>query len=309
MGRAPGRQPADWAMTAIDFDRAFDAVPGVAEQVSALVRRVLCDNPGPFTFRGTSTFIIGKGQVAVIDPGPEDEAHLAALLDAVRGETVSHILVTHTHADHSPLASRLKAATGAEIYGFGKVARPDDESVRLDASVDHDFKPDVVFSHGSRIAGRGWSLEAVHTPGHMSNHLCFALAEEKALFAGDHVMAWSTSVVAPPDGNMGHYMSSLRLLLDRDDSIYWPAHGPERRDPLPLVRSLLAHRNMREQAVVQRLKAGDRTVAEIVRAVYAGIDPKLHGAAALSTRAHLDLLIEQGRVRRRDDVYEAVRKL
>jgi glyoxylase-like metal-dependent hydrolase (beta-lactamase superfamily II) len=295
-------------MTAIDFDRAFDAVPGVAEQVSALVRRVLCDNPGPFTFRGTSTFIIGKGQVAVIDPGPEDEAHLAALLDAVRGETVSHILVTHSHADHSPLAGRLKAETGAEIFGLALAARPDDDSVRLDASVDHGFRPDVVLSHGSRIEGRNWSLEAIHTPGHMSNHLCFALAEEKALFAGDHVMAWSTSVVAPPDGNMGQYMASLRLLLGRDDHIYWPAHGPARRDPLPLVRAYLAHRNMREQAIMQRLKAGDRTVGEIVRAVYAGIDPKLHGAAAISTRAHLEHLIEQGRVRWHDDVYGVVGK-
>ncbi len=307
MGPAPARQPADFTMTAIEFDRTFDAVPRKVEQVSALVRRVLCDNPGPFTFRGTSSFIIGKGRVAVIDPGPEDEAHLAALLDAVRGETVSHILVTHTHADHSPLASRLKAATGAEIYGFGKVARPEDDAVRLDASVDHGFKPDVVLSHGSRIEGRGWSLEAIHTPGHMSNHLCFALAGEKALFAGDHVMAWSTSVVAPPDGNMGQYMASLRLLLDRDDHIYWPAHGPARRAPLPLVRGLLAHRNMREQAIVQRLKSGDRTVGDIVRAIYADIDPRLHGAAGLSTRAHLEHLVEQGRVRRRGDIYEATR--
>jgi glyoxylase-like metal-dependent hydrolase (beta-lactamase superfamily II) len=295
-------------MTAIEFDRAFDAIPGEAEPVSALVRRVLCDNPGPFTFRGTSSFIIGRGQVAVIDPGPEDEAHLAALLDAVRGETVSHILVTHTHADHSPLAARLKAATGAEIYGFGKVERPQDDTVRVDASVDHGFKPDVVLSHGSRIEGRGWSLEAVHTPGHMSNHLCFALAEEKALFAGDHVMAWSTSVVAPPDGNMGQYMASLRALLGRDDRIYWPAHGPARQDPLPLVRAYIAHRTMREQAIIQRLKAGDRTVSDIVRAIYADIDPRLHGAAALSTRAHLDHLVEQGRVQRRDDVYEIAGK-
>lgn len=291
-------------MTAIEFDRTFDAIPGKAEQVSPLVRRVLCNNPGPFTFRGTSTFIIGKGQVAVIDPGPEDEAHLAALLDALRGETVSHILVTHTHADHSPLAGRLKAATGADVFGFGKAAAPQDDAVRLDASVDHGFRPDVVLSHSSRIEGRGWSLEAIHTPGHMSNLLCFALAEEKALFAGDHVMAWSTSVVAPPDGNMGQYMASLRLLLDRDDRIYWPAHGPARRDPLPLVRGLLAHRSMREQAILQRLKAGDRTVGDIVRAIYADIDPRLHGAAALTTRAHLDHLIEQGRVGQREDIYE-----
>ncbi|MGQ0484003.1 MAG: MBL fold metallo-hydrolase [Hyphomicrobiales bacterium] len=296
-------------MTAIDFDRTFDAIPGKVEQVSPLVRRVLCNNPGPFTFRGTSSFIIGNGQVAVIDPGPEDESHLAALLDAVRGETVSHILVTHTHADHSPLSRRLKAATGAEVFGFGNVARPEDDPVRLDASVDLAFKPDVALSHGSRIESGGWSLEAIHTPGHMSNHLCFALAEEKALFAGDHVMAWSTSVVAPPDGNMGQYMASLRLLLDRDDNIYWPAHGPARRDPLPLVRSLLAHRAMREQAIVQRLKLGDRTVADIVRAIYADIDPKLRGAAALSTRAHLDHLIEQGRLRRREDVYETTGKM
>lgn len=309
MGSASDRQPADLAMTAIEFDRKFDAIPGEAEQVSPLIRRILCNNPGPFTFRGTSTFIVGRGQVAVIDPGPDDAAHLAALLDAVRGETVSHILVTHTHADHSPLSSRLKAATGAEVFGFGKMARREDDTVRLDASVDLAFRPDVVLSHGSRIEGGSWSIEAIHTPGHMSNHLCFALAEEKALLVGDHVMAWSTSVVAPPDGSMGHYMASLRLLLDRDDRIYWPAHGPARRDPLPLVRAYLSHRNMREQAIVQRLKTGDRTVGDIVRAIYADVDPGLHGAAALSTRAHLDHLIEQGWVHRHDDVYEVVGNL
>ena len=294
-------------MTDLVFDRDFDARPGEAVQLSPLVRRVLCDNPGPFTFKGTSSFIVGHGSVAVIDPGPEDDAHLTALLAALDGETVSHILVTHSHADHSPLAARLKQATGARTYAYGGIEAQSGAGPRLDASVDHGFTPDARFRHGDVIEGKGWSLEALFTPGHMSNHMCFALREEKTLFAGDHVMAWSTSVVAPPDGNMGQYMDSLRLLLDRDDALYLPSHGPARADPKPLVRGLMAHREMREAAILQRLREGDRTIAEIVARIYAGIDPRLHGAAALSTRAHLDHLIERGRARERDGVYEAMR--
>lgn len=287
-------------MVSLSFDRSFDVLPGVAMTLSPRIRRVLADNPNPFTFKGTSSFIVGRGQVAVIDPGPDSDAHLAALLAAVKGEIVSHILVTHSHLDHSPLARRLKQATGALLVGHGPVAgqaAQDAAMPRLDASIDMDFDPDIKLRHGEVISGPDWTLEGVFTPGHMSNHMSYALSEEKTLFCGDHVMAWATSVIAPPDGNMGQYFASLRLLLARDDEIYHPAHGPSRHDPKTLVRAYLVHRKMREEAIIARLKAGDRSIEEIVRANYADIDPKLHAAAGLSTLAHIEHLIERGLVR------------
>jgi glyoxylase-like metal-dependent hydrolase (beta-lactamase superfamily II) len=292
-------------MPTLEFDRSFDATPGVCVEVSPLVRRVLCGNPSPYTFKGTSTFIVGRGQVAIIDPGPQDEPHLTAILDAVRGETVTHILVTHTHMDHSPLAAALKAKTGALILAGANLLSATPDGLRLDAGIDRQFAADHPLTHGEKIGGKGWTIEPVFTPGHMSNHMCFALLEEQVLFCGDHVMAWATSVIAPPDGNMAQYMESLRLLLKRDDVIFHPAHGPSRRDPKPLVRAYLTHRKMREAAIYERLKAGDRTPGEIVKSVYADIDPRLHPAAALSTQAHLDHLVEQGRARLVDSVYEA----
>lgn len=287
-------------MASLSFDRNFDVPPGKVMTMSPLVRRVLADNPGPFTFKGTASFIVGRGEVAIIDPGPDSDAHLAALLAAVQKETVSHILVTHSHLDHSPLARRLKQATGAAIVGYGPISRPelsDPGLPRLDASVDMDYSPDIRLGHGEVIAGKGWSLEGVFTPGHMSNHMSYALKEEKTLFCGDHVMAWATSVIAPPDGNMGQYLASLRLLLEREDELYHPAHGPSSPEPKSLVRAYLVHRKMREDAILARLRAGDRTVEEIVKANYADIDPRLHIAAGLSTLAHIKHLIERGLVR------------
>ena len=292
-------------MSTLRFDRDFAATPGEIVPVSPLIRRVLANNPSPFTFKGTSTFIVGSGKVAVIDPGPDDDAHLDALLRALRGETVSHILVTHSHSDHSPLAAKLKAATGARTCAFGAVAADHSTGLRLDSSIDHDFVPDVTLADGDMIEGQGWSLQSLFTPGHMSNHMCFALPEEQALFAGDHVMAWATSVIAPPDGDMGQYFASLRKLLDRDDTIYYPSHGPERRDPQPLVRGFLAHRRMREAAILARVEQGARSIDDIVAAIYADVDPRLHGAAALSTRAHLDHLVQQGKLRMHDEIFEA----
>jgi glyoxylase-like metal-dependent hydrolase (beta-lactamase superfamily II) len=292
-------------MTGLHFDRDFDVAPGEAVPLSPLVRRVVVNNPSPYTFKGTSSFIIGRGQVAIIDPGPDDEQQFAALLDAVRGETVTHILVTHSHADHSPLARRLKQATGAKTYAQGGVMPQGEAGLRLDASIDHDFVPDAVMAEGDVVQGPGWTLQALFTPGHMSNHMCFALREEQALFSGDHVMSWATSVIAPPDGDMGQYFASLRKLLDRDDQVYHPGHGPSRQDPLPLVRGYLAHRRMREEAIRARVAQGARSVGDIVAAIYADIDPMLHGAAALSTTAHLEHLVEQGRLRKTGDVYEA----
>jgi glyoxylase-like metal-dependent hydrolase (beta-lactamase superfamily II) len=302
--------PVTTDLAPLVFDRNFDVEPGIVVRLSPLVRRILCGNASPYTFRGTSTFIVGNGTVAIVDPGPDDEAHLHALLSAVRGETVSHILVTHSHADHSPLAAKLKIATGAATVGYGQVGTSSQEGIRLDASVDSEFAPEILMGHGDVLRGLNWTMEGVFTPGHMSNHLCLALREEHTLFAGDHVMAWATSVIAPPDGNMASYLNSLRLLLDREqDRIYYPAHGPARRDPHQLVRAYLAHRRMREGAILARLWSGDRTIAAIVAAIYADIDPKLHGAAALSTRAHLEHLVSQGKAREMDGVYEAVLNL
>ena len=293
-------------MTELSFDRVFDVTPGEAMRLSPLVRRVLVNNPSPYTFKGTSTFIVGHRRVAIIDPGPDDGAHLASLLQAVRGETVTHILVTHSHADHSPLAQRLKQATGARTFAYGQIEAPASTGPRLDSSIDHDFVPDVRLADGDMLSGPGWTLEALFTPGHMSNHMCFALHQEKALFAGDHVMAWATSVIAPPDGDMGQYFASLRKLLEREDQIYHPGHGPSRQDPHPLVRGYLAHRRMREEAIRARVAQGARSVPEIVAAIYADVDPRLHGAAALSTKAHLDHLVEQGKLRRVESIYEAI---
>ena len=286
-------------MKKIKFDTNFEPPFGKAVELSPLIRRVTCNNPGPFTFKGTNTFIVGRGSVAIIDPGPDDEAHLTALLNAARGESVSHILITHTHMDHSPLAAKLKAATGAKTCAATSPAKPFvDSGLRLDASIDRDFMPDVSLSDGDTVEGHGWALEAVFTPGHMSNHMSFCLREEKALFAGDHVMSWSTTVVAPPEGNMGDYMASLRKLLKRDDAIHHSAHGPESRKPLSLVRAILAHRKMREEAIYNRVKAGDDTVGRIVGSIYADVDPRLHAAAGLSTLAHLELLIERKKIYR-----------
>ena len=291
-------------MNNIKFDTNFEPPFGKAVELSPLLRRITCNNPSPFTFKGTNTFIVGHGNVAVIDPGPDDDGHLAAILDAVRGESVSHILITHTHMDHSPLAAKLSSATGAKTYAALSPSNPKvDSGLRLDASIDRDFTPDVSLSDGNVMEGNGWALEAVFTPGHMSNHMSFCLKEEKALLVGDHVMAWATTVVAPPEGNMKDYMASLRKLLKRDEEIYYSAHGPESAKPLALVRGILAHRKMREEAVYNRVKAGDCKIGEIVASIYADVDPHLHAAAGLSTLAHLEHLMEKRRIEEKDGVY------
>lgn len=282
----------------IVFDRSFEDRPAVMSQLTPLVRRMLCANPGPFTFLGTCTYVVGRGRVAVIDPGPDDPAHIAALLGALAGESVSHIVVTHTHRDHSPAAAALRAATGAPIVGCGP-HRPArqlalGEINPLDASSDQDFKPDQQMADGDGISGPGWSLQAIATPGHTANHLAFALAEEKTLFSGDHVMAWSTSIVAPPDGSMAQYMASLDRLRGHDHAIYWPGHGGPVREPQRFLRGLIHHRRQREISILNRLGAGDADIGAIVRAIYESTDPRLHGAAALSVYAQLEDLVARG---------------
>lgn len=271
---------------------------GVTMRLSPLIRRRICPNGGPFTASGTCSYIVGTDEVAVIDPGPGDESHIAGLLDAVAGERVAAIVVTHTHRDHSPGARLLQARTGAPIVGCGphRAARElaEGEYPHLDASADREHRPDRAMADGDVVAGPGWRLQAVETPGHTMNHLAFALAEEDALFSGDHVMAWSTTIVAPPDGSMRAYMDSLDKLRDRPETIYWPGHGGPVRDPRRFVRGLAAHRRQRETAIRGRLASGDRDIRAIVLAIYQGLSPALQGAAALSVFAHLEDLVGRG---------------
>jgi glyoxylase-like metal-dependent hydrolase (beta-lactamase superfamily II) len=282
----------------VPFDKSFDLVPGTPKQVAPGVRALVANNPGPFTYKGTVSYIIGEGTVAILDPGPDDDAHIAALLDAVRGETVSHIFVTHTHRDHSPAVPKVKAATGATVYAQGphRLARPlfIGETRRLDASADMDFRPDIALADGDVVAGDGWTLEAVTTPGHTANHMAFAFKERDLLFAGDHVMAWSTTIVAPPDGAMSDYMASLHKLAQRREPLYLPGHGAPVRDAPRYVRFLIEHRRGREASILHRLGKGAADIPTIVRAVYIGLDPRLSGAAALSTLAHLEDLVARG---------------
>ena len=251
-----------------------------------LVRRLLAHNPSAFTFTGTGTFVVGNGSVAVIDPGPDDPVHVAALLDALKGETVSHIVITHTHMDHSPAAPAVQAATGAKIVGCAPLVLSDD-GPRADAGFDASYAPDAVMAEGDSVAGPDWTLTAVATPGHTSNHLCFALPEEKALFTGDHVMGWSTTVVAPPDGDMAAYMASLKKLLDRDDAIYHPTHGEPVTEPQRFVRHLIGHRKQRENQILKLLGDGPQAIPAMVAVMYAAVDKRLHPAAGRSVLAHL----------------------
>ena len=282
------------------FDLAFEAKPGEMVAVSALTRRILANNPSPFTYRGTNTYIVGHGDVAVIDPGPEDEAHVAAILAGLKGERIAQIVVSHTHRDHSPGARLLKAATGAPIVGCGvhvaARALAEGETAKLDAANDLDHRPDRRLLDGEMIEGPGWRLVAVATPGHTMNHLCFHLAQENALFSADHVMAWSTSIVAPPDGAMGPYMASLEKLRARDDALYWPGHGGPVKEPARFVRAMIGHRRQREASILARLADGAMTIPALVELNYAGLAPRLKGAAALSTLAHLEDLAERGLV-------------
>ena len=274
------------------FAGAREPPPREVTRVSPLVRRLIASNASPFTFNGTCTYILGHGAVAVLDPGPDDEAHLVAILEATAGEAIDAILVTHTHRDHSVLARALKQATGARIVGPAPFEPKG--AGGLDSSHDRAYAPDAILADGERFEGSGFTLEAVATPGHCSNHLCFALLEEQALFSGDHVMAWSTSVVAPPDGSIGAYMASLDTVRARGERLYWPGHGGPVTEPQRYVRALALHRRQREASILAALAEGAATVPELVAKVYVGLDPKLQRAAGLSTLAHLHDLVERG---------------
>ena len=270
---------------------------GIAQELHPLVRRVLAPNPSAFSYTGTQTYVVGHGIVAVIDPGPAEPAHIEAILAATQGETIAYIVCTHTHHDHSPAARPLKAATGAEIVGCAPLALADD-GPRSDASFDTGYEPDRILADGERLSGPGWMLEAVATPGHTSNHLCLALIEADALFTGDHVMGWSTTVVSPPDGDMAAYMASLELLIGREEVVYYPAHGEPVQNPRRYVRGLLGHRKQREGQILRLLGKGEHAIPAMVAQMYVGIDPGLHAAAGRSVLAHLIDMNARGLVQR-----------
>ncbi|HZC15192.1 MAG TPA: MBL fold metallo-hydrolase, partial [Caulobacteraceae bacterium] len=262
-----------------------------------LIRRVIDNNPGPFTFTGTGTYIIGKGDVAVIDPGPGQPEHLRAILDAVAGEKVTHILITHHHLDHSPLARPLAEETGAVIYGCAVKTPVIEDAVKLEAGYDR-FEPDIsVCGGGTVIAGAGWTFETIATPGHTSNHICYALRQENACFTGDHIMGWSTTVVTPPDGDMGAYLASLDVIEARNFDILWPTHGPPITDVRPFIEAYREHRLDRERQILGQLAAGETKIREMVPKMYVDVDPRLYPAASHSVFAHVIELVKSGRVK------------
>ncbi len=285
------------------MDLPADLPTGLAETIEPLVRRVLAGNPSAFTYTGTQTYVVGNGaDVAVIDPGPADPAHIEAILATVGDARIAAIMCTHTHRDHSPAAAPLAARTGAPIIGCAPLMLSDD-GPRSDEAFDTTYAPDRVLADGESVSGDGWTLQAVATPGHTSNHLCLALVESGALFTGDHVMGWSTSVISPPDGDMADYMASLAKLQERSDRVYYPAHGPAVENPAQLVRGMMGHRKQRERQVLRQLEAGPQAILDMVPQMYKGIDERLYGAAGRSVLAHLIDLKNRGAVRHEGDVW------
>jgi len=280
---------------ALRFNLDFDPAHGHPVEVFPGVARLTASNPGPFTFHGTNSYLVGRETLAVIDPGPDDDRHLAALIAAIGGRRVSHILVSHTHRDHSPLTARLADATGAKVFAEGphRAARTTSSAASPESGADIDFRPDIHVADGQLLEGDGWSIRAVLTPGHAANHVAFALEGSGVLFSADHVMGWSTTIVAPPDGSMADYMASLDKLIAREDGLLLPGHGAPVTDPGPYMRGLREHRLSREHAIVERLRLGDRRVEELVRSIYRDLDPKMFPAAGLSVLAHLEHLVDR----------------
>jgi glyoxylase-like metal-dependent hydrolase (beta-lactamase superfamily II) len=281
----------------IPFVRDIQFEYGACDQVSPLIRRVVANNPGPFTFRGTGTYIVGRGKLAVIDPGPDMDDHLEAILAATAGEQITHIFVTHNHLDHSPLSHPLKARTGATIYACALQGLPTEPDVRMEAGDDRVFRPDIGLCDGGVFEGEGgWTIEAIPTPGHTSNHICYALREENALFSGDHIMGWSTTVISPPDGDMGDYFASLDRIKARNFTTLWPTHGPPVTEVAPFVQAYIDHRRARESQILAALAQGLTRIKAMVPVLYKDVDPRLHPAAAHSVLAHMIQLVREGRI-------------
>lgn len=283
----------------IPFKKTMEFAYGEPRELAPGVIRLVANNPSPFTFHGTNTYIVGEKDLALIDPGPDDEAHFDAIMKTAAGRPITHILITHTHRDHTDGLPRLHQATGAKVCAHGRKAWSPG-SLRNSPSgaefIDMDFKPDIVMDDGDSVSGTGWSLEALFTPGHAPDHLCFADASRKVLFCGDHVMSWNTSVVAPPEGNMADYMRSLERLLTREETVFMPGHGGRIENPSRMVKAFIVHRRWREQAILDAVRAGHTTIDRIVALVYQGLDPRLVNAASLSVLAHVEHLVERGLV-------------
>ena len=279
------------------FNTEFECDYGVLEEIAPNIRRIVAPNPGPFTFKGTGTYVVGHGNVAVIDPGPYIPEHVDALLAALDQEEITHQLITHTHVDHSPAASLVKERTGAPTYGFGPHGSGRyEKDAKVEEGGDLDFVPDRVLKDGEILNGDGWSLECIHTPGHTSNHLCFAYRDGNALFSGDHVMGWSTTIVSPPDGDMREYLNSLRCLSERNEQIFYPTHGAPIEEPKRFIRGLIGHRKMRERQIISVLENGKNCIPDMIPEMYKGLDPRLIPAAQRSVYAHVIDLIERGRI-------------
>ncbi|HWM30745.1 MAG TPA: MBL fold metallo-hydrolase [Methyloceanibacter sp.] len=281
------------------FNRSVDVDYGVAQKVAPDVRRIVANNPGPYTFLGTNTYVVGSGQVAVVDPGPADEDHLKAIAGAIKGERLTHILVTHSHHDHCDGAKPLQAMLGGEIVAYGPTgtARGAGAPGLGDAFVDPSFVPDRVVRDGDTVKGKGFALDVLHMPGHAPDHLCFALVGRRTMFTGDHVMGWNTTVIAPPEGNLADFIASLERLMARHDKLFLPGHGGRIQTPQRVVRAYITHRKWREQTILACLDDGVSTIPGIVGRLYGTLDTELKEAAALSVRAHLEHLTARNLVR------------
>ncbi|MDE0615833.1 MAG: MBL fold metallo-hydrolase [bacterium] len=281
----------------IPFATESEVEYGAVVEMAPGLRRVVANNPSKFTYRGTGTYIVGQGRVAIVDPGPDDADHIKAVLTAVDGEQVEALLITHTHRDHSPASRAVGEATGAPVYGFGPHPAGDDDDGKSEERGDLQFAPDNTVVHGDIVEGPGWSFECLYTPGHISNHIAYRWREAAGVFTGDHIMGWSTTIIPPPDGNMTDYLASLRLLADcPDDRVYWPTHGPPVTEPHALAEALYAHRLDRERQIMECLAAGPQTIAEMVKVMYADVASELHEPAARSVLAHLIAMVADGRV-------------
>lgn len=282
--------------SAIPFVREMDFEYGKVDRLSPLVRRVICKNPGAFTYMGTGVYIIGNGDVCVIDPGPDVPEHFEALKAALEGERVTHVLVTHSHMDHSPLAHPLAEWAGCKVYAKN-AEKTEEAHVKLEEGHDHGFTPDVSVGDGDVLEGPDWTMQVIETPGHTSNHICFGLREENTLFSGDHIMGWSTTVISPPDGDMQDYFASLEKVRDMNFSKIVPTHGPPvTEDVKGFIQAYFDHRKAREASILARLEAGDERIPQMVEVIYADVDKALHPAACHSVLGHIIHMVKDGRV-------------